>query len=82
MLGATLAALAVASTASTASPPQRFVVQVLDAQTGDGVPLIWLETTSHLRTVTDSNGPSIVRTGAHNLSAFHALVRTLGGGGC
>lgn len=51
----TLAAAAVAVLPSS----NFFVVQVLDAETNRGVPLIWLETTSHIRVVTDSNGVAV-----------------------
>jgi len=37
-------------------PDQYFKIQVVDRQTGRGVPLVQLRTTSNLRQYTDSNG--------------------------
>lgn len=36
--------------------PQPFIITVVDAQTGRGVPLVELRTVNHVRYVTDSNG--------------------------
>ena len=36
-----------------------FAVRVVDADTQTGIPLIWLETVSHVRVVTDSNGIAV-----------------------
>lgn len=49
--------LAIALTASASTARARpFVIAVVDAQTGRGVPLVELETTNNVRYVTDSNG--------------------------
>jgi hypothetical protein len=40
----------------TANPNQYFGIQIVDEQTGRGVPLVELETVNHLRYVTDSAG--------------------------
>ncbi|HEV3116944.1 MAG TPA: hypothetical protein VGY58_07835, partial [Gemmataceae bacterium] len=42
------------STAPT--PGDYFAIQVVDAQTGRGVPMVELQTTSSVRYYTDSNG--------------------------
>ena len=39
-----------------AAPADYFEINVVDEQTGRGVPLVELETTNHIRYVTDSNG--------------------------
>jgi hypothetical protein len=41
---------------ASASPATYFGIQVIDEQTGRGVPLVELETVNHLRYVTDSHG--------------------------
>jgi len=57
VLATTLTGAAVAR-ASGESKPERscFAIQVVDEQTGRGVPLVELETTNHIRHVTDSHG--------------------------
>ncbi len=52
-----LAGSAVAQSADAASSEcPYFTIQVVDRQTGRGVPLVELKTTSHLRYITDSHG--------------------------
>ncbi len=41
---------------TAAEPPRPFAIEVVDQQTGRGVPLIELTTTNEIRHVTDSNG--------------------------
>ena len=45
---------------SVAAKPATFAVTVVDAETEMGIPLIWLETVSHVRVVTDSNGIAVL----------------------
>lgn len=51
-----LACLALAATRATAAPRDYFGIQIVDDQTGRGVPLAYLQTTYKTRYVTDSNG--------------------------
>jgi hypothetical protein len=44
-----------------AEPEKPFAIQVVDARTGRGVPLIELRTVNHIRLVTDSNGIAAFR---------------------
>src|SRR4051812_31542045 len=49
-------ALAAAAPAARGARPEPFAIQVLDEQTGRGVPLVELKTVSNLRFYTDSAG--------------------------
>src|SRR5262245_51454519 len=61
MYTAALAALALATAADPAPQVKPFKIQVVDSQTGRGVPLVELRTVNHVRLVTDSNGIAAVR---------------------
>jgi hypothetical protein len=54
LLGASISALLAA--AVRAADPEYFAIEVVDGQTGRGVPMVELETTSRARWYTDSSG--------------------------
>jgi len=55
-VAAAVALLCIASHPAGAGPQDYFKIQVLDSQTGRGVPLVELKTVNNIRYYTDSNG--------------------------
>lgn len=72
---ALLGSSCVAAPATPQGDREVFVIQIVDEQTGRGVPLVELETVNNMRWVTDSNGIVALREpGLMNRSVFFTIT--------